>query len=200
MIYPFCMIIGITGTFGAGKGEIATYLESQGFIHYSVTSVITEELKRRSLSINRDTMLELANRLRKENGNAFFVKRIIEEIYHDHVTDAVIESIRVPEEAVELQSQSDRILIAVDADIQKRYQRITNRGSKKDDVSFEAFRQQEQNEMYGDNPSGTKIGECIEKADFTLINNGTLFELHQKVDGILHRIGVLADEKQNTYK
>jgi len=31
------MILGITGTFGAGKGTIVEYLKTKGFSHYSVS-------------------------------------------------------------------------------------------------------------------------------------------------------------------
>ncbi len=194
------MIIGITGTFGAGKGEVATYLRSYGFVHYSVTSVITDELQKRGMKINRDTMLSCANELRSQQGNDVFVRRLVERMYQEGVTDAVIESIRVPEEASFLQSRVDAHLLAIDADITIRYNRITKRASAKDTVNFSDFEEQEKKEMYGNNPSGTKIGECIKKADYTIINDTSILDLHHTIDEILHKIRGLNSQKQNTYK
>ena len=51
------IIIGITGTLGAGKGTIVDYLvKNKGYHHYSVRAYLTEEIKRRNLPVNRDSM------------------------------------------------------------------------------------------------------------------------------------------------
>ena len=42
------IIIGITGTLGAGKGTIVDYLcKKRGFLHYSVREFLVEEIKNR---------------------------------------------------------------------------------------------------------------------------------------------------------
>lgn len=42
------LVIGITGTLGAGKGTIVDYLvDSKGFAHYSVRAYLIEEIKKR---------------------------------------------------------------------------------------------------------------------------------------------------------
>ena len=44
------MIIGITGTLGAGKGTIASYLvKEKGFKHFSVREFLNKELQKRKL-------------------------------------------------------------------------------------------------------------------------------------------------------
>ena len=59
------IIIGITGTLGAGKGTIVDYLTiNKGFKHYSVRQYLIEEIEKKGLPVNRDTMTEVANNLR----------------------------------------------------------------------------------------------------------------------------------------
>lgn len=59
------LIIGITGTNGAGKGTAVEYLvKEKGFSHYSVSGYLTQVLKRRKKEINRDNLREIANEIR----------------------------------------------------------------------------------------------------------------------------------------
>ena len=72
------VVIGITGTLGAGKGTIVDYLkEKKGFLHFSARGFIVEEIKRRNMEVNRDTMTSVANDLRANNSPSF----IIDELY-----------------------------------------------------------------------------------------------------------------------
>ena len=62
------IIIGITGTIGAGKGTIVEYLtDKKGFTHYSVRSFLIDEIKKRGFEVNRDSMVLVANDLRKKS-------------------------------------------------------------------------------------------------------------------------------------
>ena len=73
------MIIGITGTLGAGKGTVVDYLvQTHGFKHYSARAFITEEIKKRGLPIDRDSMVLVANDLRTKHTSSF----ILEELYN----------------------------------------------------------------------------------------------------------------------
>ena len=55
-------IIGITGTIGAGKGTIVDYLvKEKGYVHYSVREFLAEEVIKRGLEVNRDTLTEVGN-------------------------------------------------------------------------------------------------------------------------------------------
>jgi dephospho-CoA kinase len=72
------MIIGLTGSFGAGKGEVARYLvEEKDFHHLSARVLITEEIKKRGLPVNRDTMTEVANDLRAKGGPTYLYEQLI---------------------------------------------------------------------------------------------------------------------------
>ena len=182
------LIIGITGTLGAGKGTIVDYLVGTlGFAHYSVRAYISDEIRARGMEVNRDSMVVVANDLRRQNGPSF----ITDELYKQALKngkDAVIESIRTPGEAVSLRRKGKFCLFAVDAPAAVRYQRILQRGSETDRVSFETFIMNEQREMSSEDPYAQNIKRCIEMADHVFSNEGTIAELCDKVEKVLRKI------------
>ena len=77
------IIIGITGTLGAGKGTIVDYLiEKRQFLHYSVRSYLIEEAERRGLPINRDTFVVVANDLRATHCPSFITDELFKRAHH----------------------------------------------------------------------------------------------------------------------
>ena len=192
------IIIGITGTIGAGKGEVVAYLKSNGFTHFSARDFLTEEVVRRGLVINRDTTTNVANDLRTTHSPSY----IIEQLYARALAHAeagqennvILESIRTPGEVDFLRENSKKVggarfyLIAIDADPKMRYERISKRKSAMDNVSFEKFIQDEKREMASTNPNEGNIAECVRRADFTIKNEGSVTELYTQIDAFLPTI------------
>ncbi|HEU4677112.1 MAG TPA: AAA family ATPase [Candidatus Paceibacterota bacterium] len=177
------MIIGIAGSFGAGKGAVVDYLKKKGFTHYSASAFITEELTRLGMPVNRDSMIEVGNRLRKEHGPAY----IIETLYDDAKKaggDAVIESLRAVAEVRKLK-ELGAVVIGVDAAPEVRYERAVSRGSEKDKVSFEHWLTQERQESNPDDPTKQDIWGALKEADHLIENNGSIGDLHRTVDAFL---------------
>lgn len=181
------MIIGITGTDGAGKGAVVEYLvERYQFVHCSARAIITEEINRRGLPVDREHMRLVANDLRKEHGNDYVVSHYLKQ-YAESDQDVVIESIRALAEAETLK-QEGGILLAVDADQQLRYERITARQSESDRVTFDAFVTHEALEMNDTDPNGMQKAAVMQSADVTITNNGTLAALHTAVDAFMDSV------------
>ena len=133
------IVIGITGTLGAGKGTIVeTLIQDFGFSHYSVRDYLVHEIEARNMEVNRDSMTRLANELRSINSPSF----ITDELYKIAVKEnknCVIESIRTPGEVTSLKAKSDFYLFAVDADAETRFYRIKQRKSSTDHIDFETL-------------------------------------------------------------
>lgn len=182
------MIIGIGGTDGAGKGAITEYLVNQKkFSHFSSRAAIIEEIERRGLPVDREAMRLVANDMRREKGNDVMVTTALSKMKESVVTDAVIESIRTTAE-VETLKQNGGVLLIVDADQKLRYKRIQERKSPSDQVTYEAFVAHEELEMNDPDPHGMQKAKVIEMADYTIMNDGTLEELHTKIDEILSEL------------
>lgn len=181
------MIIGITGTDGAGKNTVVNYLvHHKGFVHYSSRQFIVEHIKSSGLELTRNQMRLTANELRAEHGNDFVVRQAYERAVQNGETDVVIESVRATAEATFLKDQGG-VLLAVDADQKLRYERVQARRSASDQVSFEEFQRHEALEMDDPDPHGMQKARVIEMADYTVLNNGTLEELHEQVDVFLKK-------------
>lgn len=181
-------IIGITGTLGAGKGTIVDYLtKHHGFKHFSVRGYLSQLIKAKGQEVNRDTLVETANNLRAQNSPSF----IAEELYREAKesgSNCIIESIRTVGEVEALHAKGNFTLFAIDADRKLRYERIVERASETDKVSFETFSANEEREMSSTDPNKQNIGACIQRADFTFTNNKSFDELYREVDTALEKI------------
>jgi dephospho-CoA kinase len=182
-------IIGITGTLGAGKGTVVEYLsEKKGFQHYSVREFLLREIVRRGMAENRDSMVIVANELRKQHGPSFVTDQLYREAARIGL-NCIIESIRTPGEIDSLRSKGGFYLFAVDADPKVRYERIVQRSSETDHISFDTFIANENREMAGKDPFVQNLRECIRQADYLLNNDGTREELFLQVEDIFKQIG-----------
>jgi dephospho-CoA kinase len=182
------MILGITGTDGAGKGMVVDYLVTEkGFVHYAARQLWVDEINRRGLEVSRPNMRIVANELRKKNGNDFLVTAYMTRLKEEGVENAIIESIRATAEAETLKAHGG-VLIAVDADQKLRYERIRARASESDEVSFEDFIAHEALEMNDPDPNGMQKAAVMKMADYTIMNNGSLAELHAETEKVLSKI------------
>jgi len=185
------VIIGITGTIGAGKGTIVDYLvEKKGFTHYSVRAFLLEEIRKRNMPENRDSMYHLANELRSIHGPSW----VTDQLYKMAVLsgkNCIIESIRTPGEINSLRGKEKFYLLAVNADPYIRYERIGLRQSETDKVSYETFLENESRESDSSDPNKQNLRQCISMADFVFENNGTKEELLRRVDEVLEKIDFL---------
>lgn len=182
------LIIGITGTLGAGKGTIVEYLiKKWNFRHLSVRGYLLKEIEKAGLPANRDSMVTVANKLRAGNSPSY----IVDELYKEALIsreNCIIESIRTPGEVMSLREKENFFLLAVDAKPELRFNRITLRKSETDSIDFQTFLDNEKREMDSDDPNNQNIRKCMQMSDYRFENNGTVRELEQRVDKVIREL------------
>ena len=181
-------IIGITGTLGSGKGTIVEYLvKEKGFTHFSVRKFLLEEIRKRNMPENRDSMVYIANELRSNNSSSYIIDQLYEQSLKQD-KNAVIESIRTPGEVESLRIKGKFYLFAVDADPSIRYDRIKLRNSETDQIDYNTFMENENREMTSSDPNKQNLKKCREMADFLFINNVSTQKLYQEVENVIRQI------------
>ncbi len=179
------LIIGITGTLGAGKGTIVELLlRKWSFNHLSVRGYLIRQIEKEDLPVNRDSMVVVANKLRAEHSPSFIIDELYKEAAKSGV-NCIIESIRTPGEVISLRKKENFYLFAVDAKPELRYKRISFRNSETDNIDYQTFLDNEKREMDSNDPNNQNIRKCMEMADYCFENNGTVAELEESIDKVV---------------
>jgi len=169
-------LIGLTGTNGAGKGEVAAYLADKGYAYYSLSDEIREVIKKAGREITRNSLIVTGNSLRKRYGADILARRALKRVRGR----AVIDSIRNSREVAFLRRQEGFILVAVDAPVALRYKRVRRRGRQESAATLEQFIAKEKEELAGGR-SGQQLRRCLAQADITIWNDGPKAALRRKV-------------------
>ena len=177
------MIIGLTSFLGAGKTSVCDYLVKKGFIFYSLSDVIRDEIKSRGLEITRERLQDVGNELRKKFGNAVLAKKILKKL--EPGKTYVIDSIRNPAEIQELRKKKGFTLVFVDAPIKLRFERMKARKREKDPMTFEDFKKSEQRELESPDSANQQLLKCRDMAEFIITNDSTFETLYKKIDELL---------------
>lgn len=180
------MIIGITGTDGAGKGTVVEYLvKNRGFKLYHARALFLEELERRGMPTDRAHLRLMGNEMRKQHGNDFIASSFLKRAKESGDEQVIIDSIRALAEAETLK-KGGGILLALDADQHIRYERILKRASSSDSVTFAEFVAQEEIEKNDPDPNGMQKQQVMDMADHTIHNNKDTDALYEEVEKFLN--------------
>ncbi|MEM5772679.1 MAG: AAA family ATPase [Candidatus Aenigmatarchaeota archaeon] len=181
-------VIGITGTIGSGK-EVVKEALARNFNCYSVSlsSVIQAQMKNKA---DRKTLQDMGNELRKKYGNFILAKLATDYLQRDKEM-IIVDGIRNPGEVDYLRKTFGNkfFLIGVDASRELRWERIKARGREGDPKTWEEFlAADERDQGKGEPLYGQRVRECLQMADFLIVNDGTQEEVNEKINLFLEQL------------
>ena len=180
------MIIWLTWRIAAGKGVIVQILEEKWFTYHTISQIIRDEAKKKSISIKRKNLQDLWNKYREEYWNNIWIKKLIEKI--DWWWNHIIDWIRNVWEIKELRKLNNFYLISVDADQETRFKRVLSRWKDSDPKDWNWFLSIDDRDFYENDPSWQQVGKCMKLADFSIENNWDLDSLKEKVESYFEKI------------
>ena len=183
------MIIAITGPILSGKEEAAQYLSKHGFKWLSLSKIIRDIAQERKIDPTRYNLKKLGNDLINESPiKSILAQRALDQIKKEGDKNIVIEGLRDIQTIEDLKKGTDRfILIGIDAPLELRYDRCRKRNRKSDPQTFEEFTDLDDSENYDLN-IGQRIYECMDMADYTIINDSTLDDFYKRIDEVLVKL------------
>jgi dCMP deaminase len=180
------VIIGVAGLYGAGKGEVVSFLHARSFYAHSLSDVLREELASRGLEETREQMIELGTALRAAEGPGVLARRLLPRLAADR--NYVVDSIRHPAEVEALRGAGRPFhLLWVEAGEATRLARIRSRGRGGDPSTLAELRRLEGRELASGNPSAQQLLAVRELADEVVANDGSLEELHAALQSVLKK-------------
>ncbi|HPN54422.1 MAG TPA: AAA family ATPase [Candidatus Moranbacteria bacterium] len=175
------LILGLAGEMGSGKGTVAKHIinEHKGSTH-RFSTILRDILNRVYLEQSRDNLQTLSTIMRKNFGEDILAKAIYHDTYNDEHDIVVVDGVRRMEDIFYLRDLMFFKLVYIDADIEKRYERIIKRSENTDDSkkSFEEFKESNKDE------SESQIRDLKNYANYIIDNNGDFPNLYKQVENI----------------
>lgn len=181
------MILGVTGMPGSGKTEVKKVAEEFGIPSLRMGDILIAEAKRRNIDINNsEAIRDFVLQWRKEEGMDVVAKGCMGWIKENMEKKGIVlmDNIMNPEEIERFKNefQEEFKLIAVWSSPKTRYSRILSRKGREDkEKTLEECKSRDKKEL--------KLkAELITMADYLIINEGSLEELHQNCKNLLQEI------------
>jgi dephospho-CoA kinase len=177
------IIVGLSGTNGAGKDAVADILKKDfGFGFVNVSDFLRQEAGKRKLEPSRENLRIISAQWRRDMGVGVLVDMAMDYLKDQAYPGVVISPMRNSGEAQHLKELGGKI-VWVDAEPRLRFSRIANRGRDKESTySFEEFVASEQAEMNRSGDEATlNMADVKAMADITIDNSGSFEELKRSV-------------------
>jgi dephospho-CoA kinase len=177
--------IGLVGHPSSGKDTVAAHLvDRHKFIHVSTGDLVRFYIAEHDLGEpTRELMHQVGNILRIEHGPDYLVRLALKT----QATHLAVSGLRALAEVTALK-EAGGIIIGCTAPLELRYRRAKERGRIGDDISFEAFTEQEEAEEVSTNPDAQNVAGVMAMADYTIENSGSLEHLHRQMDTLFSKL------------
>lgn len=174
------MLLGVTGRNAAGKTTIVEWFVNQGWDGCSCSDAIRHWLRENGQEITRENLTQGGRTLRSQGGAGILAEMLLDRM--DPEQNAIIDSIRTPDEVYALRSRDDFLLIEVNVPLDLRWKRMQERARDGDPVDYEFFLKQEDAEAIAEDSSGQALIATANLSDIVISNHGTLSELYESLE------------------
>ena len=184
MTQPHAKIIALVGLAGSGKSSAVEYLTEKGFPKIYFGGVIYKAMDEAGIEKTWDNQQKFREEIRRKEGKDFVIKRVIKNI-HDLINAGqnkiVLDGLYTWSEYKFLKHEfpGQVVVIAIVTPKHLRYQRMIKRAERP--MQPHEVDQRDWSEI-----ENLEKGGPIAIADYFIINDGSLEQLHQKIDAITH--------------
>jgi len=182
------LFLGLTGTLGSGKDTFVSICKNLlSVCHFALSDEVRAEADERKMPQIRETWRMLGNEIREKFGPGELArraaKRILEISKKEKFDLIMITSIRtVGEINVLRKNMAGLFLIAIDAPIKMRFERILERQrGGEENLSFEEFKATEEKELNSKDENSQNLSACIRASDFKLVNDSSEADFEKKI-------------------
>ena len=177
-------IIAIVGMCGAGKSVVCDYLEKLGYYKIYFGGITYKLMEKEGIERTPDSERIFREKLREEHGKECYAKFIYPEILENSNKFIVLDGLYSWYEYKYLKEklQDNLKMIAIVCDKSLRYERI----SKRIDRPFDNAKAKERDISEIEN---LYKGGPISYADYYILNNSTIEDVHKRIDEILEKLG-----------
>jgi len=179
-----CKIIALVGLAGSGKSSVVEYLTEKGFPKIYFGGVIYKAMDEAGIEKTWDNQQQFREEIRRREGKDFVIKRVIKNI-HDLINAGqnkiVLDGLYTWSEYKFLKHEfpGQVVVIAIVTPKYLRYQRMAKRIERP--MQPHEVDQRDWSEI-----ENLEKGGPIAIADYFIINDGSLEQLHQKIDAATH--------------
>ena len=175
-------VIAILGMPGAGKGIASEAARRLGLEVLVLGDVIREETERRGLEPTPENVGNVMLQVRRDEGPAVVVRRLVPKIEASGSQTLIVEGIRSEDEVQELRSKYEVVTVGIHASPKTRFQRLLARGRSDDPKTWNTFYERDSREL--------NVGLCrvIALADILLLNEGTIEELQSSFRAAMRKL------------
>ena len=184
MTQPHAKIIALVGLAGSGKSSAVEYLTEKGFPKIYFGGVIYKAMDEAGIEKTWDNQQQFREEIRRREGKDFVIKRVIKNI-HDLINAGqnkiVLDGLYTWSEYKFLKHEfpGQVVVIAIVTPKYLRYQRMAKRIERP--MQPHEVDQRDWSEI-----ENLEKGGPIAIADYFIINDGSLEQLHQKIDATTH--------------
>ena len=184
MTQPHAKIIALVGLAGSGKSSAVEYLTKKGFPKIYFGGVIYKAMEEAGIEPTWDNQQKFREEIRQREGKDFVIKRVIKNI-HDLINAGqnkiVLDGLYTWSEYKILKHEfpGQVVVIAIVTPKHLRYQRMMKRLER-------PMQPREVDQRDWSEIENLEKGGPIAIADYFIINDSDLTQLHQKIDAVTH--------------